>query len=179
MRSTHARTATLLLACAALSAGEPSDSNSESNSISNSTSTQTPNGSPRMPMTVKKITPILYVDSIEPALPFWTERLGFEVTAEVPEGDALGFVILEKDGLEVMYQTRTSVENDVPALADTPMGGAFLFIEVDDVDAVEAALEGVEVVVPRRTTFYGADEIFFREPGGNVVGFASFGEARG
>jgi len=29
-------------------------------------------------------------------------------------------------------------------------------------------------VVPRRTTFYGADEIFVRAPGGHTVGFAAF-----
>lgn len=36
-------------------------------------------------------------------------------------------------------------------------------------------MEGFEVVVPRRSTFYGAEEVFVREPGGNVVGFAEFG----
>ncbi|NIU33638.1 MAG: VOC family protein, partial [Gemmatimonadetes bacterium] len=56
-------------------------------------------------------------------------RLGFELTAEVPEGDRLGFVMLTKDGLEVMYQTRHSAEKDVPALADWPLAGALLFIE--------------------------------------------------
>jgi len=29
-------------------------------------------------------------------------------------------------------------------------------------------------VIPRRTTFYGADELIVREPGGNVVTFAQF-----
>lgn len=127
---------------------------------------------------LKKATPILYVDAIEPLLPFWTERIGFRITTEVPEGDRLGFVILDRDGIELMIQTRASVEADVPALADTPMGGTILFIEVEDLDAIVAALgDDIEVVVPRRTTFYGADEIFVREPGGNVVGFAEFGAA--
>lgn len=127
-------------------------------------------------MNVKSITPILYVEEIEPCLAFWTGRLGFEKTAEVPEGDRLGFVILGKDGAQVMYQTRESVKNDVPHLAATPMKGTMLFIVVDDIDAVERALGGVEVAVPRRKTFYGADELFVREPGGNVVGFAQFAE---
>jgi hypothetical protein len=75
-----------------------------------------------------------------------------------------------------MYQTRASVQADAPALAERmPMEGSFLFIEVDDLDAVERALEGVEQVVPRRKTFYGAEEIFVREPAGNIVGFAQFG----
>jgi hypothetical protein len=130
-------------------------------------------------MKIKKITPILYVEAIEPVLPFWIDRLGFTISAEVPEGDHLGFVILTRDGVELMVQTRQSVVADVPALADIPMGGSFLFIEVPDLDPIVEALEGVEVLVPRRTTFYGADEIFVREPGGNPVGFAAFPESEG
>lgn len=123
---------------------------------------------------MKKLTPVLYVDAIEPSLPFWVDRLGFEITVEVPEGDRLGFIILKKDNVEVMYQTEESVGKDVPALADSPKGGSFLFIEVDDLDAVESALTGIEPVVPRRKTFYGADELIVREPAGNVVTFARF-----
>lgn len=124
---------------------------------------------------MQKLSPVLYVDAIEPALPFWVDRLGFEKTAEVPQGERLGFVILQKGGVEIMYQTRESVQKDVPALADTPMGGTLLFIEVEDLDAVERALEGADIVFPRRTTFYGAQEIGVREPGGNAVTFAQFG----
>jgi catechol 2,3-dioxygenase-like lactoylglutathione lyase family enzyme len=127
-------------------------------------------------MLVKKITPLLYVDAIEPVLAFWTAKLGFAVTTEVPEGDALGFVILARDDVEVMYQTRASIESDLPSVADTPMGGTVLFAEVDDLDAIESALEGVERVVPRRTTFYGSQEVWVREPAGNLVGFAQFAE---
>jgi len=125
---------------------------------------------------VKRLTPIVYVDRIEPSIPFWTERLGFERGPEVPHGDALGFLILQKGSIEVMYQTRDSVQADAPSVAaGLPTGGTLLFLEVDDLDAVERAMEGVEIVVPRRRTFYGADEIFVREPAGNVVGFAQFG----
>jgi hypothetical protein len=124
-------------------------------------------------MHVKKLTPVLYVEAIEPCLDFWT-RLGFNKTVEVPEGDRLGFVILQKDNIEVMYQTRASVANDVPVLADAPARGSFLFIEVDDIDAFERALAGAEQVIPRRTTFYGSEEVIVREPAGNVVAFAQF-----
>lgn len=123
---------------------------------------------------MKKLTPVVYVEEIEPVLPFWVDRLGFERAVEVPEGDRLGFVILQKGGVEVMYQTRASVQNDLPELASTPMGGSLLFIEVEDLDAVVGALDGVEPVVPRRQTFYGADELIVREPAGNVVTFARF-----
>jgi uncharacterized glyoxalase superfamily protein PhnB len=129
---------------------------------------------PEATVSVRKITPLLYVEAIEPVLEFWTERLGFEVVAEVPEGDRLGFVLLQRDGSEVMYQARVSVEKDMPVLADHAMGGTMLYIEVEDLDDVERRLHGVERLVPRRTTFYGAQEIVVREPAGNVVAFSQF-----
>src|SRR5688572_4541011 len=125
-------------------------------------------------MKVNKLTPVLIVEAIEPCLPFWVDRLGFTKTVEVPDGDRLGFVILVRDGVEIMYQTRSSVRGDVPALADSPMGGTMLYIDVDDLDAIEKALNGVGFVVPRRTTFYGAQEVIVREPGGNSVAFAEY-----
>ena len=131
----------------------------------------TPN--PKNP-TMKKLTPVLVVDTIEPCLPFWVNRLGFTRTIEVPEDDRLGFVALQKDGVEIMIQARSSVIADAPGMVDLPFGGpSHLYIEVSDFDAVERALEGAEVIVPRRTTFYGATEIFVREPCGHFIGFAS------
>ena len=120
---------------------------------------------------LNKLSPVLVVDAIEPCLSFWVDRLGFTRIAEVPEGNRLGFVILQKDGIEVMYQSRESVRKDIPAMADVPAGGTSLYIDVADVAAVERAVKGAEIVVPRRKTFYGADEIGVREPGGNAVIF--------
>jgi uncharacterized glyoxalase superfamily protein PhnB len=122
-------------------------------------------------MRVRKLTPVLYVEEIEPCLDFWF-RLGFEKTAEVPEGDRLGFAILKKDDVEIMYQTRASVGNDIPVLKDAPGKGSFLYIEVDDVDEIDRLLAGTDYVTPRRKTFYGADEVIVREPAGNVIAFA-------
>ncbi len=126
---------------------------------------------------LNKLSPVLVVDAIEPCLSFWVDRLGFTRIAEVPDGDRLGFVILQKDGIEVMYQSRASVRKDIPALADAPAGGTTLYVEVADVAAVERAVKGADIVVPRRKTFYGADEIGVREPGGNAVIFGQHGSS--
>ncbi len=129
---------------------------------------------------MKSLVPVIVVDRIEPCLPFWMERLGFAKVAEVPHGDALGFVILAREGVSVMYQTRDSVAEDVPALADEPAGRSIaLFITVNDLDAIDEALEGIEHVVPRRRTFYGTDELIVREPSGSVVTFARHMEGQG
>ena len=123
---------------------------------------------------MKKLTPLLVVEAIEPSLSFWVDALGFTKTVEVPHEDVLGFVILEKDGYEVMMQTIASMKDDVPATVP-PQGGSVLYLEIEDLSAIEEAVAGYELLVARRKTFYGAEEIFVREPGGNVVGFAQFG----
>ncbi len=124
---------------------------------------------------IKKITSVLYVESIEPCLDLWIKRLGFEQTVTVPEGDKLGFAILAKDGVEVMYQTRDSVAKDVPAFASRQPGQTNLFIEVASIDEVEKAMKGITLLLPRRKTFYGATEIGVQDAAENVIMFAEMG----
>ncbi len=120
-----------------------------------------------------KITPVLYMDRIEPSLEFWLGRLGFEKTVEVPHEDALGFVILQRGAAELMLQTRASLAADLPALADYAHPVCGLFIEVEDFADLLRRVQGVPIVVPVRTTFYGMQEIVVREPGGNLACFAA------
>jgi len=127
---------------------------------------------------MKRATPLITVDDVESCLPFWT-GLGFEIVATVPHEDAMGFAMLHAGDVELMYQSRASVSADLGAsgapsgLADEMAAStASLFMEVEDLEAVLAGLEGAEVVVPRRQTFYGMDEIFVRAPCGTVIGFA-------
>ncbi len=122
-----------------------------------------------------KLTPVLLVESIEKSLPFWVDRIGFQKTAEVPEGNRLGFVILVKDNAELMLQTYESVEKDAPATlpAQRVPGSVGIFIVVDDFPDVRKRLQGYDIVVPERVTFYGMREIGVREPNGHMVVFAA------
>jgi uncharacterized glyoxalase superfamily protein PhnB len=127
-------------------------------------------------MKLKRITAVLYVDNIEPCVDFWTSRFGFEKTAEVPDGDHLAFVILQKDDLEIMYQSFGSAAKDAPAIAKDIEGGrTFLYMEVERLDPFIAAAKNANVVLPLRTTFYGAKEIGLKDPAGHVVVFAEMG----
>jgi uncharacterized glyoxalase superfamily protein PhnB len=119
-----------------------------------------------------RLAPNLIVPAIEPCLPFWVDRLGFEKTVEVPHEEALGFVILRKGELEVMLQSRASLASDVPELA-TDSHGAVLYVTVFDLEPIRQALEGYPRVTAERTTFYGTREIIVRDPAGNAVFFAS------
>ena len=107
-------------------------------------------------MPVKKLTPVLFVEKIESVLPFWTEHLGFIKTVEVPDGDKLAFVILQQGSAEVMYQSFASADKDLPAITkDVRKGPTFLYLEVDDLAPIKAAIIGMDIYMPERTTFYG------------------------
>ncbi|HEV2616077.1 MAG TPA: VOC family protein [Candidatus Acidoferrales bacterium] len=124
-------------------------------------------------MKVTRITPVLFAANIEPCVKFWTERLGFQKTAEVPEGNTLGFAILEKDGVELMYQSYASADKDNASTGPlVRKGPSFLYIEVNDLDAVIRATAGIEPAIPMRTTFYGMREMGVKDPAGHVILFA-------
>jgi len=125
---------------------------------------------------IKKITPVLIVERIEPLLPLW-DALGFARAAEVPHGDALGFVILTRDGVEVMYQTFDSVRGDEPKVLDgaRAIGASAVFIEVENLESLQAQIpDGTDIVVASRQTFYGSTETIIRDAAGNVITFAQF-----
>jgi uncharacterized glyoxalase superfamily protein PhnB len=128
----------------------------------------------KKPMKVRKITPVLLVNEIEPVLPFWIDRLGFAKIIEVPDGNKLGFVALQKGSTEVMYQTYASVEKDAPAAmaAAARKGPTYLYLEVDNLEAVLAAMKDLEKVMPERTAFYGMREFAVQDPSGHFLTFA-------
>jgi uncharacterized glyoxalase superfamily protein PhnB len=127
-------------------------------------------------MNVKKITAILFVEQVDPCVQFWVERFGFEKAAEVPQGDRLAFAMLQKANVELMYQSYASAEQDVGAISQAVRKGpTFLYLEVDNLDETIAAVKDVEVVMPKRTTFYGSTEIGIKDPAGHFITFAQFG----
>ncbi len=129
-------------------------------------------------MTVKKLTAILFAEEIEPCLKFWVERLGFKKTMDVPDGNKLAFAILQKGDLELMYQTYASAEKDVSQVSsEVRKGPSFLYVQVDNLDGIIGAMKGTQVVMPVRTTFYGAKEIGIKDPAGHIITFAQFGVA--
>lgn len=127
-------------------------------------------------MNVKRITPVLFVPEVEPCVKFWVERMGFQKTVEVPDGDKLAFAMLQKGSVELMYQSYASADKDVVAISQAVRKGpTFLYVEVDSLDEAISAAKGAEVVMPVRETFYGSKEIGIKDPAGHFVTFAEFG----
>jgi uncharacterized glyoxalase superfamily protein PhnB len=124
-------------------------------------------------MNVKRITPVLFCTEIEPMLTFWIDHLGFTKTIEVPHGDKLGFVALQQGSTEIMYQTFASLGDDMPLILDAAKKGpTFLYVEVENLDKVQSALQGSKIAQPERTAFYGMREIGYQDPAGHFITFA-------
>ncbi len=130
---------------------------------------------------LRKSTPVLGVDRIEPVVLFW-KKLGLMPTTEVPDTKAndgrLAFLILAAARIEIMYQTIASIKEDLlnaasvkEAFPATPQQ-TMLFVEVSQLTEVENQLRGERLIMPRRTTFYGSTEIGYADPAGNVIIFA-------
>ena len=132
-------------------------------------------------ITLKRATALLIADRIEPALAFW-KKLGIAPTVTVPEEGAaegrLGFAILAAPGFEVMYQSSASVAADLVKAASvksafrTGAQQTTLYVEVASLADVERALAGEPLILPRRTTFYGATEAGYTDPAGHIIVFA-------
>lgn len=126
------------------------------------------------PARLERVTPVLVVDDIEPVIPFWAE-LGFAPVNPSYEDGELIYMGFNKDGLEVHYQIASRFERDmrVPS-GDLSGGTSLIYLTVNNLYAIIERLGGAEIVIPRRATEWDSDEIYVREPGGNIVGFAAF-----
>lgn len=128
---------------------------------------------------IQKATALLRVERVEPSLPFWVDRLGFQKVSEVMEGDSIGFVILSKGHVEIMLQSRASLAKDLPMLSVGAMAPSVVYMGVTDLKEIAEKLNSADIIVPKRTTYYGMEEIWVREPGGHVVGIAAPGSEPG
>jgi uncharacterized glyoxalase superfamily protein PhnB len=104
-------------------------------------------------MTVKRLTPNLYTDDVASCVKFWVDRKG---------------------NIELMYGSYASLEKEPLVAGSFQRGTGFLFIEVDDLDAVLTAMQGVPTVAPVHKTFYGSTEFTVKDPAGHLITFAHF-----
>ena len=125
----------------------------------------------------------IFVDDVGATVEWYREVLGFTFDIGVIEGteDAafeytgqeLGFAIMSHGEMQIMFQSRTSVAVDLPAVRPASGDAFALYIGVDDVDALYERLRGrVEMEIELRNTFYGAREFHFRDCNGVMLGYA-------
>jgi lactoylglutathione lyase len=123
---------------------------------------------------LKKLTPNLMVEDVRHTLTFYQDILGFEVVMTLPETAPYDFAIVRRDGVELMFQSRPSLSENVPALAASAIGASQTFyIEVAGIsDLYHHIRNKVEIVVDLHTTFYGTQEVYFRDINGYILSFS-------
>ena len=123
---------------------------------------------------LKRLTPNLMVEDVAQTLTFYKDVLGFGVVTTLPETEPFDFAIVSRDGVELMFQSRQSLSENVPALTGSPIGASQTFyIEVSGInDLYEQLRNKVEIVVDLHTTFYGTQEVYFRDLNGYILSFS-------
>jgi uncharacterized glyoxalase superfamily protein PhnB len=123
---------------------------------------------------LQKLTPNLMVEDVEQTLTFYRETLGFQALTTLPEAPPFDFAIVGRDDVQLMFQSRPSLSENVPALAGATIGASqTFFIEVTGIQQLyEQLRQRVEIVVDLHDTFYGTREFYFRDLNGYVLSFA-------
>ncbi|MGM0213536.1 VOC family protein [Enterococcus sp. AZ109] len=123
----------------------------------------------------QQLTANLMVESIEDTLAFYTEKLGFNLLTSAPHADGyLQFAIVEKDGLNLMFQERKNFTEEYPML-NTPATkpSISLFIKVANFDELYESLKSaVPLAADLHTTFYDTKEFAIVDNTGYVLTFA-------
>ena len=98
---------------------------------------------------LKKLTPNLMVEDVARTLAFYREVLGFQVLTTLPEQEPFDFAIVQRDSVELMFQSRASLSDNVPALTGVPIGASQTFyIDVEGIrDLYQVLHDQVEIVV--------------------------------
>ncbi|MBV9259529.1 MAG: VOC family protein [Ktedonobacteraceae bacterium] len=127
-----------------------------------------------MVTSLKKLTPNIMVEDVNRTIEFYKKTLGFELLASVPEEGQFVWAMMKRGKVEMMFQARTSLEDEIPALKQKEIGGALTFyMEVEGIEELYNQLKGsVPIVQDMHATFYGAQEFAVQDCNGHVLSFA-------
>ena len=121
--------------------------------------------------------PNLMVEDMPASINFYKEHLGFEKFMSVPEEQSkseFDWAWIKNGDVNVMLQTRESIEEDMDIFKGVPLGASLgFYTKVPDVQGLYDRLKGkVEIVMDMRTTFYGAKEFGITDNSGYHLTFA-------
>ena len=122
----------------------------------------------------KNMTTNLMVESVDKAIAFYSEVLGFSVVLSVPgKNEGLQFAMLSKDNLMLMVQEKSNFIEEYPVL-DTPKvcPSVSLYIVADNFDALYEEIKSKHPInTEPHTSFYGAKEFAITDVDGYVLTF--------
>ena len=96
----------------------------------------------------RKLSPNLGVDDVDHTIKFYKEILGFELVLSVPEGGPSEWAVMKCGDVEMMFQSVTSLIEEIPVLKDKKIGYALNFyMEVEDIKRLYTNLKGKVTLV--------------------------------
>jgi catechol 2,3-dioxygenase-like lactoylglutathione lyase family enzyme len=122
----------------------------------------------------KKLTPNLIVSNVEKSLSFYETTLGFARGMTVPEQSPFVFASVTSGPIEIFFNDRSTVSKESPQMGGLALGGGnTMFIEITGIDAYHDQIkDGVKIVLPIVTQWYGMREFAIVDPDGYVITFA-------
>lgn len=133
----------------------------------------------------KKLTTNMMVEDVNRTIDFYGDILRFEFVMAVPEnsqeivtkrkkGQTLDFAIMKCGDVQVMFQARKSLSQEIPEFSGVEIGGSLTFyIEVQDVKGLYEELKDKATIIRGiETKFYGKQEFYIRDCNGYIGGFA-------
>lgn len=131
------------------------------------------------------LTPNLMSEDINASVAFYCGHLDFRFVAGVTDeratmvksfvaGVPLQWAMLGRKGAMLMFQLRSSLEQEYAPMAEVALGAsATFYLEVDDLDALLSGLgDGADIVLPDHVTFYGMREVWIRDNNGYILTLA-------
>ena len=133
-------------------------------------------------MQIRKLTPNLMVENVQATIDFYSSLLGFNLvmsisenqignTAAPSDGSPLAYALMTNGHVEIMFQSKTSMAEDIPVLADRPVGASLsIYLETEGIAPLcERIRPNVRVIKEIFTTWYGMQEFYFLDNNGYVI----------
>lgn len=121
---------------------------------------------------MESVSPNIFVKDIQKTIEFY-EVLGFEVNAVVPDKDNPDFVLMTCGQTTFMFQTFSSIDNDLPNVSRQDGGSLLLYIQMTGIRAFyERIKEKVTIFKGLEKTFYGTTEFSIIDNNNYLLTFA-------
>ena len=136
-------------------------------------------------MKISKLSPNFEVTDIRNTVDFYIKNFGFNLIMAVPEtqdGIHPAFVenkqyvyaMVEKDGIEFMFQRSDTFKNDVIFSKGQHIGATVSFyMEIEGIKGFYEKLKSKNLEMTElKTTWYGMQEFYVKDLNGYILGFA-------
>jgi len=119
------------------------------------------------------LSPNIFVNDMNATIAFY-QQLGFKLIVTVPEaGTDLVWAMMVNGSVTIMFQTYTSLANDLPDISRQDGGSLLLYIKLKNIKAFfEEIKDKVTILHGLQKTFYGATEFSIKDINNYVLTFA-------